>query len=715
MRFCFKFLFLLSLILGTGVLQKPARGGDNSVISKVAQFVPAVGKLQKQLNSIQEQINAISAHKDPSESTDFINARTPVVKVYLSSFTERLERVTTQILDGFSALWAEFSNLKNAHVSWDESSVFLVLLLKFFWVFCLGAFCGYLVWLWLRRRARRHIENLFKASSEKSLLSRIVFWLFAGLEALLPICVMTFVQLGCFFVLKEVHAIQYVFVSLIIAIWFGASFWRLQVLLLRERTHLFFLKHLSPKKRHIVFRQSRFLVFLWLASSWIADVFTVFQLSPVMLRFWGILLGAGMLVSATLILRQVKLPILKFFRRFQGGMTRALLTIWAAFFTLSPALLYLFYLLSDREFERAFYPLVVSLLVIPFVPLLYYLLRRLRVRYLWLNRRRESKGFFHLFIKNRPRAHLLFSILAYLLILFVICKVWQFPFFNYMRDLLGTEVFERTQDTLFFVLGGWFSIHIGDRALTRYLMPRINQVDASQNTYLRARLKTLLSLLRTILRILVLSVLAVVILVRWGQDLTFVLAILGAFSLAVGVAIQSFVKDFFAGLFILMENSLLIGDWVEVDGKIGTVEELSLRTLRLRSDQGTLYTIPFGSITIIGNRSREFTCTVISIPVPYEQEPEKVQGLLERAYQAMRKMAPYRKTCLGSIEIRGLDEVSDYALVFQVRIRTVAGKQEFVRRGYNRFLKKLLDEEGIKIPAPPYPAVRSSTYSLKKK
>jgi small conductance mechanosensitive channel len=142
------------------------------------------------------------------------------------------------------------------------------------------------------------------------------------------------------------------------------------------------------------------------------------------------------------------------------------------------------------------------------------------------------------------------------------------------------------------------------------------------------------------------------------------------------------------------------------------VEDLSLRTLKIRADNGMLQTIPFGSITVIGNKSRYFSYIIINFSAHYDADPEKIQQLLEKAYQILRRTSGMNKKILAPIEIRGITDISDYAIIFQARLKTAPGQQDIVRRAYNKILKQLCDEAGVRVPSPSYPGFQQKQPSL---
>jgi len=216
-------------------------------------------------------------------------------------------------------------------------------------------------------------------------------------------------------------------------------------------------------------------------------------------------------------------------------------------------------------------------------------------------------------------------------------------------------------------------------------------------------------MLKTFLRIIVWAPAIGIILAQlgWNIETAWVTSI-GAVSFALTFGLQSIVRDFVTGFFIIIENNLMVGDEVEVDQRKGKVEAIALRTLKVRSDDGILMTIPFGHIGIIGNKSRDFSAIIMNISVAYKEDLDRVQSLIEKAFLQVRRTPFVGRRVLGALEIRGVNEVTSYSVVFQIKIKTTPSNQDLVRRTFNKILKTLFDEAGIVVPTSPHMTMRAS-------
>ncbi|MFO7762086.1 MAG: mechanosensitive ion channel [Desulfobia sp.] len=97
------------------------------------------------------------------------------------------------------------------------------------------------------------------------------------------------------------------------------------------------------------------------------------------------------------------------------------------------------------------------------------------------------------------------------------------------------------------------------------------------------------------------------------------LADAGVVGLAIGFGAQTLVKDMITGAFILLENSIAVGDWVEAGGHSGTVESLTVRILTLRDLNGTIHVVPFGDVTSVLNYNRDYGYALIDAGVAYRR------------------------------------------------------------------------------------------------
>lgn len=215
-----------------------------------------------------------------------------------------------------------------------------------------------------------------------------------------------------------------------------------------------------------------------------------------------------------------------------------------------------------------------------------------------------------------------------------------------------------------------------------------------------ARMRTLLPLLRNALLVVLVIMVSLIILSEIGINIAPLLAGAGVVGLAIGFGSQSLVKDLITGLFILIEDSIAVGDVIEVAGKSGTVEAITIRTIRLRDVRGAVHTIPFSAVTTIQNSTKTFSYALVDLGVDYTTDLDLATTTLLQADAHLRETPDYAEAVLEPLEIFGLDRFEDSAMVLRVRVKTAPGKQWAVARMLNRAAKEAFDRVGISIPFP---------------
>ena len=215
---------------------------------------------------------------------------------------------------------------------------------------------------------------------------------------------------------------------------------------------------------------------------------------------------------------------------------------------------------------------------------------------------------------------------------------------------------------------------------------------------------TLTHIVRDVARIVILFVGVTMILSEMGVDLKPLLAAAGLGGLAIGFGAQSLVKDLISGFFILWENSIRIGDVVEVAGVAGLVEEVELRTIKLRDLSGNLHVIPNGVIDKVKNLTKDYSYCVIEIGVAYRENVDEVMGILQEIADDLRRDSRFADGILEPLEMLGVDQFKDSAVIIKCRIKTEPHKQWRVGREMNRRIRNAFDAKGIAIPFPYQPS-----------
>lgn len=214
------------------------------------------------------------------------------------------------------------------------------------------------------------------------------------------------------------------------------------------------------------------------------------------------------------------------------------------------------------------------------------------------------------------------------------------------------------------------------------------------------RIETLARMFRYVATVLIALVAGMLVLSELGISIAPFLGAAGVVGIAVGFGAQSLVKDFFSGFFMLLENQIRVGDAVELAGKLGVVEALTLRNTVLRDNEGNVHYIPNGEITVVTNKSRGYAFALIDVGVAYRGDLDEVYAVIRATAAELRADAGMGAKILEDIEIQGVQDWADSAVIIRCRIKTVALEQWAVRRVFLERLKKAFDVHGIEIPYP---------------
>jgi len=242
------------------------------------------------------------------------------------------------------------------------------------------------------------------------------------------------------------------------------------------------------------------------------------------------------------------------------------------------------------------------------------------------------------------------------------------------------------------------------RLFRNYMSARAETVEETK------RIETLARVFRYTATVVISLVAGMLALSEMGFSIAPILGAAGVVGIAVGFGAQSLIKDYFNGFFLLLENQIRQGDVVEVCGKGGLVEDVTLRYVRLRDYDGRVHFVPNGSIGAVINQSRGFAQAVIEIGVAYESDLDQVMQVMCEVAQVMRADPVFAARMLDGIELAGVENWADSAIMIRGRIKVVALEQWSVRREYLRRLKYAFDAHGIEIP---YPRVEHRTLTEK--
>jgi small-conductance mechanosensitive channel len=216
----------------------------------------------------------------------------------------------------------------------------------------------------------------------------------------------------------------------------------------------------------------------------------------------------------------------------------------------------------------------------------------------------------------------------------------------------------------------------------------------------RARIRTLLPILKHVLFVTLVAISALMALSAMGVHIGPLLAGAGVVGVAVGFGAQTLVKDVIAGIFFLLDDAFRVGEYI-VTGQIkGEVESFSLRSVKLRHHRGQLHTIPFGDIKEITNFSRDWVVDKFQVGVSYDTDLDKVKKVVKQVSAEIMEDPELATVIIEPLKSQGVYQMADTAIQIRLKVKTKPNEQFRVRRAAYAKIKRAFEANGIKFPVP---------------
>jgi small-conductance mechanosensitive channel len=219
----------------------------------------------------------------------------------------------------------------------------------------------------------------------------------------------------------------------------------------------------------------------------------------------------------------------------------------------------------------------------------------------------------------------------------------------------------------------------------------------SQST---ARIRTLLPMLRNVLQIVLLAIVALISISEMGVNIGPLLAGAGMIGVAVGLGSQKLVQDFITGITFLLDDTVAVGDSVKIGEFVGTVDSLTIKTIRIREVNGRLVTIPFSTVGTVVNMSRDYMCATIEIGIAYKSDIDLALNALTEIAESLQNDEEFARLIVTPPDPAFIDRFADSAIIIKLVIKTLPDNQAKVSRAFNLRIKKRFDELDIEIPFP---------------
>ncbi|MEZ5647575.1 MAG: mechanosensitive ion channel family protein [Alphaproteobacteria bacterium] len=210
-----------------------------------------------------------------------------------------------------------------------------------------------------------------------------------------------------------------------------------------------------------------------------------------------------------------------------------------------------------------------------------------------------------------------------------------------------------------------------------------------------ARLQTLLPLLRKFLLVILTSMVGMIILSAIGVDIGPLLAGAGVIGIAIGFGAQALVRDIVSGIFFLVDDAFRIGEYIEIGDLRGTVEGISIRSLRLRHHRGAVHTIPFGEMKSLTNYSRDWAIVKLEFRVPFDTDLKLVKKIVKQIGQELMQNPEIGSNILEPLKSQGVRRMEEYNMVVGVKFTAKPGEQFTIRREAYHRIRDAFDAHGI--------------------
>lgn len=278
----------------------------------------------------------------------------------------------------------------------------------------------------------------------------------------------------------------------------------------------------------------------------------------------------------------------------------------------------------------------------------------------------------------------------------LILRIWGFDYDDLREGPVGAAFGVAMRIALILVIA-LVAIELIQLAINR-IFARI--AARARNARRAAQVRTLAPLLAGVVTTILVVIAAMMLLSEFGVEIGPLIAGAGIVGLAVGFGAQSLVKDFLTGIFLIMEDVVSVGDVIGIGEFGGVVEEMSLRTIKLRDFDGTLHVFPYSEAQVIHNRTKSFSFAVFNLSVDYNTDLKLALQTMERVGAELKQDPDFASFILADIDVVGVDALADSAVMLKARIKTLPGKQWPVQREYLMRIKTAFDEAGVEIPYP---------------
>lgn len=291
----------------------------------------------------------------------------------------------------------------------------------------------------------------------------------------------------------------------------------------------------------------------------------------------------------------------------------------------------------------------------------------------------------------RSLTHAALRIILAIAFIELLGRIWGFSVIEFaLENSMARAISDSLSSIGLVLLVTWLLWVVIDTAIQEALKPPVGRRGGHPPS---TRAKTILPMLRNAIKVVLVVICAIATMANLGINVAPFLAGAGVVGLAIGFGSQQLVQDVITGLFILIEDTIAIGDWVVLDsGHAGTVESLTIRTLRLRDGKGFVHSVPFGQIKAVTNQSRQFAYAFFSIQVSYESDIDTALDMIRQVGHSISDDPLLKHNLQGPLQVFGVDKMDLNGITLTAQFRTISGGQYGINRAFNERLKKRVDQ-----------------------
>lgn len=303
-------------------------------------------------------------------------------------------------------------------------------------------------------------------------------------------------------------------------------------------------------------------------------------------------------------------------------------------------------------------------------------------------------------LRYYPVAQRLLAVVIAVLTALSLAVAWGAPIYSVFGEhTLGGQLFSSIITIIIALVVGVVAWEVVNVAIENQIR-RLGQKDSVEQQNRMARLRTLQPMFRILLLVVLVIVIGLTVLSQLGINTGPLLASASIFGVALGFGSQKLVQDFISGIFLLMENALTVGDSVTLNGTYGVIEKLSLRSVHIRANDGSMNIFSFSSLGQVTNYNRDFSRAMIIVEVGYDVDTDvAVQALLDIA-QDMRKDPNFSSDIIDDFQLWGVSALNDFSVTVRGTFPTTTSGRWPVEWEFYRRVKKTFEERGITIPFP---------------